>query len=249
MRPRTAVISCCLVTMLMGAVTLQGAAAPKEGSEAALTNDEVIKLCHSGLSDEIVIAKINQAPRVAFKLETDDLVRLKAQKVSDAVVSAMLSRTTPQTTAGTGQGARPNVEVRLATKEGELELKSMAGTLTATYAYIKMMHYMDYPGVTAKVRIRDRRPSVLLATDSDPRNRYFVVKTESNPKDNNRSVKIGSGGMFKQKGLNVPDEDWVVAYDAKEERSGVWRLTLKEDLPPGEYGVYRDGNLFEFGED
>lgn len=252
MRTLTAVV-CGL--LLLGSVGGRGARAqaPAKGGaamEGALTNADVVKLCHSGLSEQVIIAKINQAPQVAFALGADDLVRLKDQKVSDAIVAAMLGRSSAPAMPGPLAGApRSRAEVRLATRDGEFDMKPLAGTLSSTYVYVKIMHYMDYPGLAAKLRIRDRRPSVLIATDNDPRNRYFVVKAESNEKDANRSVKIGSGGLFRAKGLNVPDEDWTLEYQANEERPGIWRLVLKDDLAPGEYGIFHDGNLFEFGLD
>lgn len=38
------------------------------GSEAALTNEDIVKLAKAGLGDEVIIAKINQTPKINFKL-------------------------------------------------------------------------------------------------------------------------------------------------------------------------------------
>jgi hypothetical protein len=47
------------------------------------------------------------------------------------------------------------------------------------------------------------------------------------------------------------DPDWTFAYDSREEHRGVWRMSLKSALPPGEYGVFvaQRGELFDFGVD
>jgi hypothetical protein len=269
MRTGAAALGFAVLTCVSGMLPAQAPAKVGGGISGAMTNADVVKLCHSGLGEEVIIAKIKQAPQVRFDLETDDLVKLKQEKVSDAIVSAMLSRgsqTSVETTAATGNGfvgpgigfvapgvvvsgAGTRLELRLSTRDGDYELKPLAGSLSSTYAYVKMLHFMNYPGLAAKLRVHDRRPSVLVATDTDPRNRYFVVKTEVNGKDGDRSVKIGSGGLFRSKGLNQPDEDWTLEYQANEEKPGVWRLVLRNDLEAGEYGVYCNGNLYEFGLD
>jgi hypothetical protein len=43
-----------------------------------------------------------------------------------------------------------------------------------------------------------------------------------------------------------PDEDWVVAYSASEEEKGIWKMTPKIDLEPGEYGLFDGFRLFGF---
>ncbi len=72
-----------------------GVAAPvaAPAAEAPLTNAAVVKLCKLDLGDEVVIAKINQAKVVDFKLDTDSLVTLKREGASKDVIAAMLKRT------------------------------------------------------------------------------------------------------------------------------------------------------------
>lgn len=65
------------------------AAAPPQPS---FTNDDVLKLVAVGLADEVVIAKIKNAPDVRFDVTTEALVALKGQKVSGSVVAAMIDR-------------------------------------------------------------------------------------------------------------------------------------------------------------
>jgi hypothetical protein len=56
----------------------------------ALINADILKLKAAGLSDEIVIQKINSAP-ASYDLSTDELLRLKKEGLSDAVISAMMT--------------------------------------------------------------------------------------------------------------------------------------------------------------
>lgn len=63
-----------------------------KSSEAALTNQEIVKLVAAELGDEVVIAKIKNASVVQFDVTTDALLALKAQKISKTVVAAMIER-------------------------------------------------------------------------------------------------------------------------------------------------------------
>lgn len=68
-------------------------------SEMPLTNDDVIQLGKLALGDEVVLAKIKQAPAAAFNLASDDLGKLKTAGVSAQVIAAMLEKATPSTPA------------------------------------------------------------------------------------------------------------------------------------------------------
>lgn len=70
------------------------AASPSAGaaSSAGSTVDGVISLIGAGISDELIIAKIQNSGQT-FDLSTDEMIRLKKAKASDAVMKAMMSRT------------------------------------------------------------------------------------------------------------------------------------------------------------
>jgi hypothetical protein len=70
------------------AATGGGSAAPSSG----LTVDGVISLLNAGLSDDLIITKIQKSGQ-SFDLSTDDMVRLKQAKASDAVIKAMMNAT------------------------------------------------------------------------------------------------------------------------------------------------------------
>jgi hypothetical protein len=64
-------------------------AEPMAPREDVLTNEDVVKLGVAGVSEELVIAKI-QTSRTAFRVHTDDLIQLKQAGVSDHVMLAMI---------------------------------------------------------------------------------------------------------------------------------------------------------------
>jgi hypothetical protein len=60
----------------------------------AMTDWDVIALKSAGLSDELVIAKIQRTP-AGFQLDTNDIIALKKSNVSEAVIEAMMAATAP----------------------------------------------------------------------------------------------------------------------------------------------------------
>ncbi|MGC8916588.1 MAG: hypothetical protein ACP5NF_06370 [Thermoanaerobaculum sp.] len=220
--------------------------------EAPLSNADVIKLCAAGLGDDLVIAKINQAKSVDFKLDTDSLIALQKAGVSKAVIAAMLKRTTPSEagTASTASGpvaaggsglpaaaATEQEGVWLRTQNGLIKLRSVRGDVSSTYAVVTVLLFADFPGLNAEVRIQDPRPTAVVKTSKDPRGRVFFVRAESNKDDGTRSVKLGKSGMVTMKSVSTPDKDWTIPCDVKETEPGVWEMTPKADLKKGEYGL------------
>lgn len=63
------------------------------GQESAkkMSNDDVIQMVGLGLTDEVIIDKIHAAPATGFDTSIEALKGLKAAKVSDAVIRAMIN--------------------------------------------------------------------------------------------------------------------------------------------------------------
>jgi hypothetical protein len=65
------------------------AAANPAAQGGSLTNADVLKLKEAGLSEQVIVDKINASP-TQFQLETDDLVQLKRDGLSDRIIHAMI---------------------------------------------------------------------------------------------------------------------------------------------------------------
>jgi hypothetical protein len=246
-----------IVAILLATITLasqEGQAKADEGSKVKiLNNSDVVNLVKAGLDNSVVVAKIKQAPEVDFKLEADDLVALKAAGVSSEIISAMLARTTPaedQPKAAppfNGFGPGMTNTAVLITREGRKDLSPSHGEMsTAGFAYFQSV-FFNYPGLHASVQTNDRRPSLLIHSEFDPNEHYFIGKLDPDTKINARSLKIKNKGHGFSMGAGVrPDEDWMVPYTASEEEKGVWKMTPTADLQPGEYGLFDGFRLFGF---
>ena len=116
----------CLVMILviMNFIPALSAAAPvglahsTQQEQAALTNNDVLEMLKSGLSAEIVIAKIKNSPS-KFDTSPAALQELKAANVPEAVMLAMVQAST----------AAPDSAVAAATSAGAVEMKVPDGTM------------------------------------------------------------------------------------------------------------------------
>ena len=234
-----------------------------------LTNEGVIKLVQLGFGDDVVIAKIKQAPQVNFALDTDDLVKLREGQVSPQVIAAMLDRATPKTATPPVPAGFPNptalgihvVEVKLLTTDSEVPLKLVRGELSSTTVMGFGAVFMNFPGLHSSVRTGERRPILLLHSQTPPGKRLFIGSLDPDEDDDVRSLKLMSARrafriVQKSNEMMDPDPDWTVPFDSVEQSTGLWRLIPKADLKPGEYGLYVDlganiqgGGLFDFGVD
>lgn len=249
-------------------------------AEETLTNQDVVKMSAAGLGDDLIIAKVREAPRVEFALEVDDLVSLRQAGVSERVVQAMLERKAgspwPATAAPTQMGNPADpwqsaqedlgfalVKVALRSSEGTVPISILRGEMSSAGFMGWGNTFMNYPGLKAKIRTHDRRPSLLVKSSAPlTGGRYFLARLDPDQDDEVRSLKISSMGKGLKaafaggRGLMEPDPDWTIPFDSAEEGEGLWRVIVKQDLEPGEYGWYVDlatgaqGNgLFGFGVD
>lgn len=238
-------------------------------AEEVLKNQDVVKMVSAGLGEEVVVAKIREAPRVDFQLGIDDLVALRKAGVSDRIVSAMLDRSKsvpqrPDRTAAAPGSARESVSLK--TADGLFPLRMVNGEISNAGYNI----FMNYPGLRSTVRTHDKHPALLVTCPAAPEvGHYFIAKFDPDTRHTVRSLKLGQAIRWKGTpgGRFAPDADWILPFDIQDENQGTWRFTLKVDLKPGEYGLYinlpdasnplaaldntcfRGGGAFDFGVD
>jgi hypothetical protein len=231
-----------------------------------MSNGDVVKMAKLGFGNDLIGAKIAQAPGVDFKLEIDDLAKLKAAGVSQDVISAMLKRSTASTApaaAGT-PGSRPTVigadgmpmfsnagSVRLVAGGQEpVELHSISGTMSSTFAMVVTLLHVNYPGEKADARVHDKRPSLLVKSPNSPKGHFYIVSVEIDHGDHVRSLKLGNSRFGGMKNIGAPDSDNQIPFDVVDQGSGTWQLTPTKDLRPGEYGLWSAAaQMYDFGVD
>jgi hypothetical protein len=85
------VLSCCAPVFAQTGTTKQ---AVKQAQPGGLTVDGIVSMVEAGLSDDLIIARVRKEGK-PFDLSTDDMIRLKKAKVSDAVMKVMLDPNAP----------------------------------------------------------------------------------------------------------------------------------------------------------
>jgi hypothetical protein len=97
-------LSMALAAALLG---LQGAQTP--GNTAPLSVEEVVKLCQTGLSEELIITKIKKNQK-AFDLSTEELLELKKSGVSDNIIKYLLDPSQPYAPPAPPPTAAPGID-------------------------------------------------------------------------------------------------------------------------------------------
>jgi hypothetical protein len=233
-------------------------------AEKPLDNNEIIKLTKADMGDSVIIAKIKAATSVNFATSTDDLVKLKQAGVTKPVIAAMLEKTTPPAApppaAAAGRpssgGSDVGATITLHAKDNTAALLPIDGDVKQIVApFVGFKRFIIFDEVESKIRTKDHKPSVTVASDRDKKSIWFVkVDQDKDAEDMNRSLDVESPGMWGGVMSSAPDGDMIVKCDVQEEKPGVFRLTPLKDLKPGEYGIYLGkgeaiGTLFDFGID
>src|SRR5437588_1212648 len=79
------IIACVVLLCVLSSYSIS------QVQQKPLSNADVIAMVSLGLSDDVIIEKIRSAPATNFDTGLDGLKVLKASKVSDAVLKAMIS--------------------------------------------------------------------------------------------------------------------------------------------------------------
>jgi len=80
-----------LLLLMPIAAFAQATSARPTATPTPLTNDSIVRLAKSGLSEELIINMVNTQPG-DYKLGADDVLQLKKEGVTDTVLSAMLHK-------------------------------------------------------------------------------------------------------------------------------------------------------------
>lgn len=270
---------------------LSGLVLAQEAQQEILTNRDVIAMSQAGLSNSIIVSKIRSSAKTDFKLTTDDLMKLKQDKLADEVIEAMLEahsagngRFSESAPAAAPREVKPdpnnpaddhdagiyfyseeNGKPKLTQLEPSVASKAKTSgmfTSALTYGIGKIKIKTSIPLPQASLQVNTPRPVFYF---------YFEVKNaglsntagyatspkefmlvQLSPKKNAREVTIGQGNIFGAE-AGTMDKD-ARPFDYEKIGSGIYKITLKFDLKPGEYGFYQTnfqpgtgGKIFDFG--
>lgn len=232
---RTMVIFFIVMALAAG---LAGAA-----EESPLCNSDIIKLSKLAMGDKVIITKIKTAKEVKFDTSTDNLAELKISGVSGPVIAAMLERSVRVGSGNSSTTRSLSPTVALIAKDGNLEINPISGSLKSIVApFVGYRRFIEFAPNGAATRVKDRFPSLQLNADGEPHEAMWLVKLSRWDDSKILVLDLQSPGMWGGVISNDPEEDLIIPYSAIEEKPGLWRITPKMELKPGDYGLFRWGH-------
>jgi len=230
-----------------------------------LTNQDIISMTQLNLSDDVIIAKIRTASSngpdaIAFDTSVDGLKALKDAHVTDAVIKVMIDPAQPApvvVAAGAPVALSPNLpppEVGVYWKNGAAFVliqgraidQTKVGGRAGSYFTdgMRNQHWDAYlEGPTSANIIKERHPSFFFyVPDGNDASDYVLIKL--NKKADRREFQVGSFGGVTG-GKTGVKRDKEVPYKAEHVAIRTYRVTLDEDLKPGEYAFFMGTGMSE----
>jgi hypothetical protein len=246
-----------LVALLSSAVVCS-ATRPAQEQHKRFTNQDVISMAQLGLGDDVIIAKIRSVnaetpSALAFDTSMEGLKALKAANVSDAVVKVMINPGSAAPTvisASTPITLDPNLpppEVGVYWKNaekfvlisGQAVSQSKTGGKAGSF-FTNGMRNQHWDAVlngpTSANRVTERHPMFYLyVPDGNSGADYVLLRL--NKKGDHREFQIGSFGGITG-GKSGIKRDKEVSFAAEHVGIRVYKITLDEELKPGEYAFF-----------
>ncbi|HEY2469935.1 MAG TPA: hypothetical protein VGI45_19110 [Terracidiphilus sp.] len=257
---KTRLIRLTLLRFTMTLLTLAPAlsAAAQQGEHKRFTNDDVVSMVQMRLSEEVIVAKIRamngtDPDSLGFDTSVQGLQALKAANVPDGVIRVMINPS-PQATVvapAAPMTLDPNLpppevgvywrdESRFVLIEGQvLSNTKIGGKAGSMFSYgLRGLHWdATLSGPTSSHIVRDHRPVFYLyVPDGGSSSDYALLKL--NKKGNRREFQIGSLGGRLGGGKSGLKSDKEVSFEAAHVGIRTYKVTLSEDLKPGEYAFF-----------
>jgi hypothetical protein len=223
-----------------------------------LTNQDVIAMVSSGISEDVILAKIRAASAAGssstnFDTSVDGLKALKAANVPDAVVKAMIDPAPAAPTVVSLAGPAtlnpdlPPPEIGVYWKDGSkfvfiqgqaVSQSKVGGRAANVFTYgLKQVHWDAFVnGPTSNNRVRELRP-VFYVYVPDGASAADYVLLRLTKKGDRREFQIGTFGGWLG-GSSGPDRGKEIAFRSEHVGIRVYRMSLSSDLKPGEYAFF-----------
>jgi hypothetical protein len=218
-------------------------------AQQALNNDSVIKMVKAGLGDNVIVAAIKGSPGT-YSLSTDDLISLKGQGVSGAVLSAMIEKNSGGSTASAPSAAAPTPlvdEVGIYFKDKTLKWVEMlpeivnwktGGALKrfATDGLVKGDVNGHLEGKASKNGLNTPLDFLIYTPDGVAVTEYQLLHLHES--GDGREVRSMTGGVVHSSSGAQRDE---VAFDGKKLAPRMYEIMLSPDVKTGDYGFLPPG--------
>jgi hypothetical protein len=249
-----------VAVLAVGFILLLPAFGEDGGVRRRLTNQDVMAMVSSGISPDVILAKIRAAGAAGseatnFDTSVDGLKALKAANVPDAIVKAMIDPTpaAPAVVSMTATGPatlNPNLpppEVGMYWKDGSnfvliqgqnISQSKVGGRAGNIFSYgIKRVHWDAFlNGSTSNNRVRELRPTFYVyVPDGASAADYVLLRL--NKKGDRREFHIGTFGGWLG-GTSGVERTKELPFTSQHVGIRIYKLSLSSDLKPGEYAFF-----------
>lgn len=207
-----------------------------------LDNRAVLRMVAAGLSEDVIVGTILTRPG-DYKLEADDLIQLKMNKVPDRVIEAMVKKVPfeTETTREPHADSVPVSEVGVYFRDGhkwsdvkpEVVNWKTGGVVkhVSTIGVIKGdMNGLIY-GPSSPTELKTGTDMLIYTLEGVGASEYQLVRFHEHSKS--REFRTVTGGVFHISEGAMRD---VVPYDSKKIAPRTYTFSL-DHLTPGEYGL------------
>ena len=231
-----------------------------KAQQQPLDNNAIIRLAESGLSDDLIIQSIKAQPG-HYAIGANDIISLKQDGVSEKVIAAMISKMSSETTASTKNPRNPEDTPVNVLPEGvdeigvyyqkpntsvdkwtiidpEIVNYKSGGWLksTATHGIVKEDRNGHIDGNASQLVLSRGTSFLLYVPEGVSPIEYQLLHLRIN--SNNREFRSQTGGVFHSETGAQRDN---VPFTAEKIAPRLYRFTLGQDTPKGEYGILPPG--------
>ncbi len=258
--------------------------ANSQNNDDLLTNETIIQLTKIGLQPSVIISKIHTST-TQFDVSTGALITLGNNSVSSEVINEMIKVNSEHKSVEINQKDANNPSAMHAPgiyyynpNDPEKQLRRVDPTVVGSsesggysyYGYGGGKNISHLSGGESKLQINDQFPTFYFYFENNANpminNWWFATATSPNEfalvklieKRDSRSYqtgKVSSGGGYSGSSSGIP-EKVKLPFDYKEEAEGIYSVTFKQSLKPGEYCFvyasqapdrYSNNKVFDFG--
>ncbi len=217
-------------------------------AQQSLTNDSIVKMVKAGLGDSVIVSMVQSQPG-SYAVTPDDMMGLKRQGVSDAVLGAMAAKGSAPAQAAASQPASSKFDdmdtgVYHQVKGEWTELASetvnwkTGGVLKsiASQGIVKGDVNGHLNGASSKTSVNTPLEFVIKTPDGVEATDFQLIHMHA--KSDAREFRTMTGGVFHASGGATKD---AIAFEQKKLAKHTYEVVLPENLSPGEYAFLSPG--------
>lgn len=230
-------------------------------TQDTLTNADIIQLSELGLQPSVIILKI-QNSNTKFDVSTNELINLNKKKIPSEIIAEMIKAGNKNDNSSalinnkiTQRGIYSSSNTNSSGSEVKIDAMPTSREIGAYRG--KSSTVLILAGAESSLKMIERRPTFHFYFSERPNGSTDLFSSYTSPKSFilvkflvHRKQRVLQIASMKYSIVNLSISDKVkVPFEYTSVGDGVYKISLKEDLKPGEYGFLVENeasNVFDF---